>query len=294
MLCLFQGLLVLEQGSEHWAGPPFAPPPWMGEPIAHFDIKPGNILIGGRTPGGDHQTLEVFKLTDFGLALPVPPLAVGPFPRAPRQRQEWVREAEWRATEDYMPPEQYYDSHPFRDLITHQTGIWCTAALIVELMTGSRIDIRECCSHPTTGRLSVCPPRLFDRDEVRYSGKLVSLLCECLYFEPDQRPTIARVVEIARGVVNQFDDNNRANGIVANPDSLRSGNEVNLLPAPEQDFAFPTITYLNYQERQHMGVPADLARRPQPGRPARGAPPFYFGNIPKPPDPVLADRKSVV
>lgn len=94
LLCLAKGALVLDSGSEEDTQAQ-ADASW--DKICHFDIKPANVLVGGRDQI-EHKRFEALKLADFGITLFQPKTV------AEQKKKAWRLESRWRATPDYMSP----------------------------------------------------------------------------------------------------------------------------------------------------------------------------------------------
>ncbi|PSS15211.1 hypothetical protein M430DRAFT_258096 [Amorphotheca resinae ATCC 22711] len=111
--CLASALVFLDHGNEETDDDAET---W-DSPISHFDIKPGNILIG--THDENHPRLPVLKLSDFGLGLPVPSQVrnAEKWQTWNRKRKRiWMEDAQWRATPGYIPPvsrQEALDFHPY-------------------------------------------------------------------------------------------------------------------------------------------------------------------------------------
>ncbi|KAE8451470.1 hypothetical protein EG329_003543 [Mollisiaceae sp. DMI_Dod_QoI] len=107
--------------------------------ICHFDLKLENILIGGYDTE-THQRFPAFKLADFGIS------TFTPISRQERRLPNWINGAQWRATPQWMSPEQYHEIHPNRD-ISEMTNVWGIGALIHRLITNQMLDITRSFMH---------------------------------------------------------------------------------------------------------------------------------------------------
>ncbi|KIN07272.1 hypothetical protein OIDMADRAFT_109769 [Oidiodendron maius Zn] len=103
--CLARGLCVLQNGNENREGPR-----WPYPEIGHFDIKPHNskfshlqnklvwltvIVLVGKRDEREHARVEIFKIADLGIALPIPEKPDDP---------EWLQKVAYRGTGPWIPP----------------------------------------------------------------------------------------------------------------------------------------------------------------------------------------------
>ncbi|KAE9369636.1 kinase-like protein [Stipitochalara longipes BDJ] len=180
---------------------PDTPDPNFVYPIAHFDIKRTNVLVGERD-ATEHSRFNIMKLADFGLALPVPLEQV-------RRGTNWIKESQWRATHDYMSPEQLYPDHSNRD-ISHQTNIWATGAVMHDLIYG-RPPLAQKFTHTLTnpssgtdvtitvqGNLLLTPVSQGPNGKriyLPYSRLLIDTILYCLAFDPSYRLSAADLIK---------------------------------------------------------------------------------------------------
>lgn len=96
---------MLQNGNENLEGPR-----WSNPEIAHFDIKPHNsklaysqmklvyltviVLVGGKD-AKEHARVEIFKIADLGIALPLPEKQDDP---------EWLQRVDHRGTAPWLTP----------------------------------------------------------------------------------------------------------------------------------------------------------------------------------------------
>lgn len=72
--CLAKAISVMDMGHENDKRVAVADglEPWIkNEGIVHFDLKPGNVLVGSRD-GGEHEVWERVMVADFGLSALIP------------------------------------------------------------------------------------------------------------------------------------------------------------------------------------------------------------------------------
>lgn len=138
--------------------------------IAHYDLKPSNILISKD---------NCIKLTDFDLArdinAPVAPSTVG--------------------TLRYLPPECFHSQSATADYTAEKADIWMLGIIFCILLTGK---------HPICGSKST--PEQTRAEIGSYNGRLKfqphphhdisrSIISRCLHPNPTVRPDVASLLQ---------------------------------------------------------------------------------------------------
>jgi serine/threonine protein kinase len=129
------------------------------EGLIHRDVKPQNILVGGR----DHAFLA-----DFGLT------------KLPGERS-LTETGQFMGTLDYVAPEQIVGEPP-----TTRTDVYSFAAVLCECLTGSVPFLRENEAAVLYAHLSDDPPRLSER-EPKLPSELDDVVIRALAKEPGER-----------------------------------------------------------------------------------------------------------
>jgi hypothetical protein len=133
------------------------------EGLIHRDIKPQNILVGGR----DHA-----YLADFGLT------------KLPGEKS-LTDTGQFMGTLDYVAPEQIVGESP-----TIQTDVYAFGAVLCECLTGSVPYLRENEAAVLYAHLSDDPPRLSER-EPKLPPELDDVIARALAKEPEARQASA-------------------------------------------------------------------------------------------------------
>ncbi|QSZ28798.1 hypothetical protein DSL72_003303 [Monilinia vaccinii-corymbosi] len=202
--CLLKGLMVLKHGTEDWRD-------CLREegrkdrhvPIAHFDLKGENILIGDNPKPG-HDRIPVHKLADFGLALEVPDAQE--LEKNKGKKRDWIKVTKGRNT--YYAPEQLYARHPNRK-IGHQTDIWNIAHVIYMCMNNAQpippnIFFRTGVDPVPSSTFKTMGARLLDPDREIYSRKLRGAVLRSLAFDPAERWSTEESLEHVQDVLEHW------------------------------------------------------------------------------------------
>jgi serine/threonine protein kinase len=164
--CLARGLCILLHGNEN-----LDPSPSWDQGIGHFDIKPGNILVGGRD--SQHPGPGVFKLADFSGAQKV----------ERSQSQQYITMFRAGGTKEWQPPEVWDPQCPGRKFGS-PSNVWQVAKCMHELVrVGRSFDIREAFWCHVQGNVM----QSFGRDLLLgdvHSDKVRQLVVWCLAREP--------------------------------------------------------------------------------------------------------------
>ncbi|KAB8293480.1 hypothetical protein EYC80_007790 [Monilinia laxa] len=199
--CLLKGLMILKYGTEDWHDDLHGDDKKESHvPIAHFDLKGGNILISDNPkPGHDR-----IRIADFGLSIEVPDPKV--LANDKRKARAWIAISEGRNT--YHAPEQDFIDHPNRK-IGHKTDLWNSALLIFMCMNKAksfpRNEIFETGVDPEPSRIfKTMGARLLDPDREIYSRKLRGALLTALAYDPDDRWEVEEVLELVQEVLEHW------------------------------------------------------------------------------------------
>jgi hypothetical protein len=133
------------------------------EGLIHRDVKPQNILVGGR----DHAFLA-----DFGLT------------KLPGERSI-TETGQFMGTLDYVAPEQIVGEKP-----TTRTDVYAFGAVLCECLTGSVPYLRENEAAVLYAHLSDTPPRLSERESL-LPAELDDVIARALAKEPGDRQASA-------------------------------------------------------------------------------------------------------
>lgn len=185
--CLARGLCVLLHGNEN-----LYPAPSWDQEIGHFDIKPGNILVGARD--AQHPGPGVFKLADFGAAKKV----------ERTQSQQYLDSFWGGGTREWQPPEMWDPGCPGRRFGS-PSNVWQIAKCMHEMIrVGRSFDIRQVFWCDVQGHVM----QSFGRsllDEDMYSNQERQLVVWCLARDPGQRPKPREILQTVQEVLGYFD-----------------------------------------------------------------------------------------
>lgn len=151
--------------------------------VIHRDLKPTNIMVGGRFP------FELIKITDFGIAT----MAEGKI----------VEEAEKDLTNSksktvigalpYMAPEAIR----FPREVTNKIDVWSLGAMMFELLTGEKPfgsglpAVQKILNHEPP----IFPPRITAKPQFRpLANQIIEIVSDCFNPNPDERPTADVIV----------------------------------------------------------------------------------------------------
>ncbi|KAI9643191.1 hypothetical protein NHQ30_007807 [Ciborinia camelliae] len=199
--CLLRGLMVLKHGTENWRDDlDYERAKHWHSPIAHFDIKPANILVGDHPKPG-HERIRVHKFADFGFALEVPDPDMDE-----EERKEWLLITRGRNT--FHAPEQRYEDHPNPD-IGLKTDLWNVAHVIYMCLNKNQPARNNI--HFTTGvdpepsfSFKTMGMNLVDGSREIYSRKLRGMLLRALAYDPAQRWELEELLEMVEHVLEHW------------------------------------------------------------------------------------------
>ena len=134
-------------------------------PIIHQDVKPANVLIDD-----NHN----YAITDFGISANF------------GSRHQYYYDDEHTGTLAYMAPERFMDD----PVPMEESDIWALGATIYEIITGHVPYGEEGGQNQHKGKVTLTFPSGVGADIQR-------LICACLDYDPQKRPTAKQLSEIA-------------------------------------------------------------------------------------------------
>ncbi|THV49206.1 hypothetical protein BGAL_0206g00070 [Botrytis galanthina] len=193
--CLARACIMLERGSESLEAENDRD--WI--PICHLDLKPANILIGGKDEIHD---IGIFKMGDFGLASHVP---------SNPQDPGWLEHVASNLTLGWGAPEQFFPQMQNRFYST-PANVFGVAAIVYFLMTKQQVRIGQDMAYvgfpspdsdftiPSRTLVLTCGRSLLDDSTIKssgiYSKTLTRTLLQCLAYSPHERMTAKQLLDV--------------------------------------------------------------------------------------------------
>ncbi|KAI9054424.1 hypothetical protein LZ554_001586 [Drepanopeziza brunnea f. sp. 'monogermtubi'] len=186
--CLARALCVLAYGSEDGS----TTGDW--EELAHLDIKPANILIGGYDAG--HQATQILKLADLGLAEVIPGI----------QFEDFMNKTiGLRGTPAYYPPEQVYRFETPNRRFGSCSNVYQVGKCMYEIMNhGVVSQMNQYSSTAVTGcaiTFGVEPARL-----VNYSNEIKEVLRRSLLTDCKERLSALELLTVCQRACQMLDE----------------------------------------------------------------------------------------
>jgi serine/threonine protein kinase len=195
---LIKAGLVMESGTEAQQSPPW----FIGGPVVHLDLKPGNVFIAdypaqtttNGQPLDDFAIYPRFKLADFGFSIDNR--------RFPRTDNEY----RGRGTAGYLSPEQL-QAHDYagqnQDPLNTKTNVYGVGITLMAMMnlnenTGA-LDFAEAKSNEQHPNLV---PQFKLRALMRYSQTLTDMVRSCVRFRQANRPTFDTLLTSLRNATD--------------------------------------------------------------------------------------------
>jgi diguanylate cyclase (GGDEF)-like protein len=142
--------------------------------MAHRDVKPANVLLTRREPGGEHT-----YLVDFGISSLL------------ADETGLTRTGSWVGSVDYIAPESLNGARP-----DARSDVYALGCLLYELLTGSVPYPRDSDAAKLFAHINALPPQLDLHDQVT-NGLMSAVVARALAKEPVERFSTAGSLAVA-------------------------------------------------------------------------------------------------